>query len=247
MDEIRLDEVVYQYPGKEEPAVAGVSLTLRRGEILAVVGENGSGKSTLAKLITGILLADKGRVLWDNADLAHADPDAVWKRTALVPQNFACWPLRARENITLGQPKTHNDALVWDVVDAVGMREAIEELPQQLDTLLAKELWGGAELSGGQWQRLVCGRALYRQTPLLILDEPTSQMDARGEHAIFLEIKRIAAERMTIVVTHQLENTKLADRILVMDNGRIIEQGTYSDLAGGGGLFAELLALAHDR
>ncbi|MGI5414230.1 ATP-binding cassette domain-containing protein [Streptomyces chartreusis] len=247
VDEIRLEEVVYRYPGKEEPAVAGVSLTLRRGEILAIVGENGSGKSTLAKLITGILLADKGRVLWNSTDLAHADPEAVWKRTALVPQNFACWPLRARENITLGQPKTHDDTLVWDVVDAVGMREVIEKLPHRLDTLLAKELWGGAELSGGQWQRLVCGRALYRQTPLLILDEPTSQMDARGEHAIFLEIKRIAAERMTIVVTHQLENTKLADRILVMDEGRVIEQGTYDELVAGGGLFTELVSLAQDR
>ncbi|CAL9325268.1 Vitamin B12 import ATP-binding protein BtuD [Streptomyces sp. enrichment culture] len=247
VDEIRLEEVVYQYPGKEEPAIAGVSLTLRRGEILAIVGENGSGKSTLAKLITGILLADKGRVRWDGVDLAHADPDAVWKRTALVPQNFACWPLRTRENITLGQPKTFDDGPVWDVVDAVGMREAIEKLPQQLDTLLAKELWGGAELSGGQWQRLVCGRALYRRTPLLILDEPTSQMDARGEHAIFLEIRRIAAERMTIVVTHQLENTRLADRVLVMDKGRVIEDGTYEELVDAGGLFAELVALAKDR
>ncbi|MFF4476461.1 ATP-binding cassette domain-containing protein [Stenotrophomonas sp. NPDC087984] len=247
VDEIRLDEVAYQYPGKEEPAVDGVSLTLRRGEILAIVGENGSGKSTLAKLITGILLADKGRVLWDGTDLAQADPDAVWKRTALVPQNFACWPLRARENITLGQPKTFDDAPVWQAVDAVGMREAIEKLPRQLDTLLARELFGGAELSGGQWQRLVCGRALYRRTPLLILDEPTSQMDPRGEHQIFLEIKRIAAERMTIVVTHQLENTRLADRILVMREGRVIEQGGYEQLADAGGLFAELVALAKDR
>ncbi|MFJ1735503.1 ATP-binding cassette domain-containing protein [Streptomyces sp. NPDC088254] len=247
VDEIRLDEVVYQYPGKEKPAVAGVSLTMRRGEILAIVGENGSGKSTLAKLITGILLADKGSVVWDGVDLADADPDAVWKRTALVPQGFACWPLRVRENITLGQPKTFDDGPVWDVVDAVGMREVIEQLPQQLDTLLAKELWGGAELSGGQWQRLVCGRALYRQTPLLILDEPTSQMDARGEHAIFLEIKRIAAERMTIVVTHQLQNTKIADRIIVMADGRIAEHGTYDELAHGGGLFAELLTLSTDR
>ncbi|MGP3940109.1 ATP-binding cassette domain-containing protein [Streptomyces sp. 6N106] len=247
VDEIRLDEVVYQYPGKEEPAVDGVSLTLRRGEILAIVGENGSGKSTLAKLITGILLADKGRVRWDGTDLTQADPDAVWKRTALVPQNFACWPLRARENITLGQPKTFDDEPVWQAVDAVGMREAVEKLPRQLDTLLARELFGGAELSGGQWQRLVCGRALYRRTPLLILDEPTSQMDPRGEHQIFLEIKRIAAERMTIVVTHQLENTRLADRILVMREGRVIEQGGYEELAEAGGLFAELVALAKDR
>jgi ATP-binding cassette subfamily B protein len=247
VEEIRLDEVVYQYPGKDEPAIDGVSLTLRHGEILAIVGENGSGKSTLTKLLTGILLPDKGRVLWDGADLARARPDSVWNRTALVPQNFACWPLRARENITLGQPRTYDDAPVWEAIDAVGMREAIEKLPEQLDTLLARELFGGAELSGGQWQRLVCGRALYRQTPLLILDEPTSQMDPRGEHQIFLEIKRIATERMTIVVTHQLENTRLADRIIVMQNGRIIEQGEYDDLVNADGLFAELVALAKDR
>lgn len=247
VDEIRLEDVVHRYPGKDEPAVAGISLTLRRGEILAVVGENGSGKSTLARLITGVLLADKGRVLWDGTDLAEADPEAVWKRTALVPQNFACWPLRTRENVTLGQPRTYDDGPVWEAVDAVGMREAVEKLPAQLDTLLARELWGGAELSGGQWQRLACARALYRRTPLLILDEPTSQMDPRGEHQIFLEIKRIAAERMTIVVTHQLENTRLADRIVVLREGRVVEHGTYEELAHGGGLFAELVALAKDR
>ncbi|MFH9983597.1 ATP-binding cassette domain-containing protein [Streptomyces sp. NPDC017179] len=247
VDEIRLDEVVYRYPGKDEPAVDGVSLTLRRGQILAIVGENGSGKSTLAKLITGILLADKGRVLWDGTDLADADPDAVWKRTALVPQNFACWPLRTRENITLGQPRTYDDGPVWEAVDAVGMREAVEKLPRRLDTLLAKELWGGAELSGGQWQRLVCGRALYRQTPLLILDEPTSQMDPRGEHGIFGRIKAIAGERITIVVTHRLENTRIADHVVVMEQGRITEQGPYDELVQANGVFADLLRLSQDR
>ncbi|KMS67836.1 hypothetical protein ACH49_28040 [Streptomyces leeuwenhoekii] len=165
--------------------------------------------------------------------------EAVWKRPALVPQNFACWPLRARENITLGQPRTFDGGPVWAAVDAVGMREAVEKPSYRLDTLLARELFGGAELSGGQWQRLVCGRALYRRTPLLILDEPTSRMDPRGEHQIFLEIKRIAAARMTIAVTHQLENTRLAHRIVVMRHGRITEQGRYDDFVNAGGLFAD--------
>ncbi|MBC9718423.1 ATP-binding cassette domain-containing protein [Streptomyces sp. TRM66268-LWL] len=247
IEEIRIDEAVYHYPGKEEPAVAGVSLTLRRGEILALVGENGSGKSTLARLITGIVLPDKGAVQFDGINLADAAPSSVWSRTSLVPQNFACWPLRARENVTLGQPRTHDDGPVWKAIDAVGMREEVEKLPQGLDTLLARELFGGAELSGGQWQRLVCSRALYRQTPIVILDEPTSQMDARGEHAIFQQIKQIAPHCMTVVVTHQLENTRLADRILVMDKGRVIEQGTYDELVHAGGQFADLVALAKDR
>ncbi|MEV3853046.1 ABC transporter ATP-binding protein [Streptomyces sp. NPDC050095] len=244
---IRLDNVVFQYPDKDQPAVDGVSLDLRRGEILAIVGENGSGKSTLLRLITGIYLADKGRILWNGSDISGVDQDTVWARTGLVPQLFAQWPLRVRENVTLGQPRTHDDLAVWEAIDAVGMREAIETLPHGIDTLLAREVFGGAELSGGQWQRLACSRAIYRRPELLILDEPTSQMDARGEHQIFEKVKGGAADRITIVVTHQLENTKIADRIVVMEHGRISEQGRYSELANAGGLFTELLALAKDR
>ncbi|MGH3309142.1 MAG: ATP-binding cassette domain-containing protein [Streptomyces sp.] len=247
VEEIRLEEATYQYPGKDKPAVDGVSLTLRRGEILAIVGVNGSGKSTLTRLITGIYLADKGRVTWNGSDLAAVDPATVWACTGLVPQIFAQWPLRVRENVTLGQPRTLDDGPVWETVDAVGMREAVEDLPNGLDTLLAREVFGGAELSGGQWQRLACSRALYRRPPLLILDEPTSQMDPRGEHQIFEEIKSIAGDRITIVVTHRLENTRVADHIVVMEQGRITEQGRYDDLVHAGGTFAELLQLSQDR
>jgi ATP-binding cassette, subfamily B, bacterial len=244
---ITLDEVVYQYPNKRTPAVEGISLTLRRGEVVAVVGGNGSGKSTLTRLITGLYLPDKGRVSWDGVDLADAVPESVWARTGLVPQFFGQWPLAVRENVTLGQPRSRDDALVWDAVDSVGMREAVEELPKGLDTLLARELWGGSELSGGQWQRLACSRALYRRPPVLVLDEPTSEMDARGEHAMFNALKRIASTRITIVVTHRIENTRVADRIIVMDRGRILEQGRYEDLIHAGGLFSELYELSQDR
>ncbi|MFI0193097.1 ATP-binding cassette domain-containing protein [Streptomyces sp. NPDC017082] len=247
VQQIRLEEVVYQYPGKDKPAVDGVSLTLERGRILAIVGANGSGKSTLTRLLTGIYLADKGKVTWDGADLAEVDPAAVWAQTGLVPQIFAQWPMPVRENVTLGQPRTHDDAPVWEAIDAVGLREAVDDLPAGLDTLLSRDVFGGSELSGGQWQRIACSRALYRRPGLLILDEPTSQMDPRGEHQIFERIKAIAPGRITIVVTHRLENTKIADHIIVMEHGRITEQGRYDDLVHAGGTFAELLRLSQDR
>lgn len=247
LEEIRVDEAVYHYPGNETPAVAGVSLTVRRGQILAVVGENGSGKSTLTRLLTAIFLTDKGKVSWNGHDVAGLDPVHLWDLSGLVPQNFAQWPLSVRDNVTLGQPHETEDDLVWQALEAVGLQETVEELPNGLDTLLARELWGGTELSGGQWQRLACARALYRRAGLLILDEPTSQMDARGEHKVLEQIKAIGGGCITIVVTHQLINTKIADRILVMEHGRIAEQGTYDELAHGGGLFAELLALSTDR
>ncbi|GAA0661197.1 ABC transporter ATP-binding protein [Streptomyces thermocarboxydovorans] len=247
IEEIKVEEVVYRYPGEARPAVDGVSLTLRRGEILAIVGANGSGKSTLTRLLTGIYLPDKGKVFWNGTDLAEADPATVWANTGLVPQIFAQWPLRLRENITLGQPRTHDDEPVWEAVDAAGLRETVEDLPAGLDTLLARDIFGGAELSGGQWQRVACSRALYRRPGLLILDEPTSQMDPRGEHGVFQQIKSIAADRITIVVTHRLENTKIADHIVVMEHGRITEQGVYDDLVHAGGTFAELLELSRKR
>ncbi|MER6850573.1 ATP-binding cassette domain-containing protein [Streptomyces flaveolus] len=247
VEQIRLEEVAYQYPGKDRPAVDGVSLTLERGQILAIVGANGSGKSTLTRLLTGIYVPDKGKVTWNGVDLAVADPSSVWAHTGLVPQIFAQWPMPVRENVTLGQPRTHDDTLVWEAIDAVGLREAVDDLPAGLGTLLSREVFGGSELSGGQWQRIACARALYRRPGLLILDEPTSQMDPRGEHQIFEQIKAIAADRITIVVTHRLENTKIADHVVVMEHGRITEQGRYDDLVHAGGTFAELLELSQDR
>ncbi|MFE9880172.1 ATP-binding cassette domain-containing protein [Streptomyces sp. NPDC005784] len=247
VEEVRVEGVVYRYPGKDKPAVDGVSLTLRRGQILALVGVNGSGKTTLTRLLAGILLADKGKVTWNGADLAEADRDTVWKLTGLVPQVFAQWPLRLRENVTLGQPRSQEDTAVWEAIDAVGLREAVEDLPDGLNTLLAREIFSGVELSGGQWQRVACARGLYRLPELLIMDEPTSQVDPEGEHRTFETLKAMAADRITIVVTHRLENTKIADEIVVMEEGRVTEQGAYEDLAAGGGTFARLLALSQDR
>ncbi len=247
-EEIRLDEASFTYPKKTAPALHPVSLTLRRGEVVALVGENGAGKSTLVRLLTGLTLPTGGRVLWDGTDLAAADAESVWGHIGLVPQTNGHWPLAVRENITLGQPRRHGDELVWKAAERVGMSEAVAEFPDEMDTLLARSLWGGHELSGGQWQRLACARALYRRPGFLILDEPTSEMDARGEHQIFNALREMAPDRITLVVTHRLENVRMADRILVLDKGRIREEGSFDQLVRAeGGLFSELYALSQDR
>ncbi len=182
----------------------------------------------------------------ERMDLAEVDPQSVWRQTGLVPQSSHSGRCVCGRTSPWDNPHPPRRPRVGSV-DAVGLREAIQDLPTGLDTLLAREIFGGAELSGGQWQRIACSRALYRRPALLILDEPTSQMDPRGEHQVFERIKAIAADRITIVVTHRLENTRLADHIVVLEHGRITEQGRYDDLVHAGGLFAELLALSSDR
>ncbi|MEU3342326.1 ABC transporter ATP-binding protein [Streptomyces sp. NPDC006668] len=246
--QIRLEGASYTYPSKDTAAVQPITLTLNRGEVVALVGENGAGKSTLIRMLTGLTVPTEGRVLWDGTDLATADAESVWRHVGLVPQKYGRWPLAARENITLGQPREHGDERVWDAADRVGMAKALRDLPDQLDTLLARSVWGGHELSGGQWQRLACARAMYREPAVIVLDEPTSEMDARGEHTIFRELRAMAPNRITVVVTHRLDNVRMADRVIVLDQGRIREQGSFDKLiATEGSLLGELYALAQDR
>ncbi|MET8689208.1 ABC transporter ATP-binding protein [Streptomyces sp. NPDC004732] len=245
---IRLQDASYTYPSKDTSAVRPITLTLNRGEVVALVGENGAGKSTLIRMLTGLTVPTGGKVLWDDTDLTTADAESVWRHVGLVPQKNGHWPLAARENITLGQPREYGDERIWDAVERVGMTKALRELPGQLDTLLARSVWGGHELSGGQWQRLACARAMYREPGVLVLDEPTSEMDARGEHTIFQELRAMAPDRITVVVTHRLDNVRMADRVVVLDQGAVREQGTFDELvATEGSLLGELYALAQDR
>ncbi|MFF4318965.1 ATP-binding cassette domain-containing protein [Streptomyces sp. NPDC001568] len=245
--EIRLEEAGYTYPGKDRPALGPITLTLSRGEVVAVIGENGAGKSTLIRLLTSLTAPTSGRVTWDGVPTSDADQRTAWRHVGLVTQSYGHWPFSARENITLGRPDPRGEAAVWDALDAVGMRSQVEEFPDGLDTLLARSLWGGHEPSGGQWQRLACGRAFHRKPGLLVMDEPTSAMDPRGEHMVFSGLRDMKDDRITVIVTHRMENCRLADRIVVLDAGRIAEQGTYEELVRLNGSFAELLRLSQDR
>ncbi|MGW3228707.1 ATP-binding cassette domain-containing protein [Kitasatospora sp. NPDC001095] len=239
--------VTYTYPGSDKQALRGVDFRVRRGEIVAVVGVNGAAKSTLMRLLCGLTLPADGAVTWDGRDTRDMDPDLLWGHTAFVQQDFSHWPLTARQNITLGQPTSRGDAAVMEAAAATGADEVIAELDRGLDTLVSRDFWGGTDLSEGQWQRMVTAAAFHRQSDLLILDEPTSAMDPRAEHRIFNGLTGIAKDRATVLVTHNLENTRVAHRIVVLDHGRVIQEGTFDELASTPGMFADLRALQHDR
>lgn len=239
---IEIAAVTHRYSGKDQNALSDVSLTLRRGEVTAVVGFNGSGKSTLSKLISGLHLPTRGQVLWDGVPTSKADPQALWQQVALVPQDYAQWPLTARENITLGQPSPRGDAAVLEACEAAGADEVIDKLGSGLDTLLAREWLNGEELSGGEWQRVALARAFMREAGLLVLDEPTANLDPRAEYRIFQRMRDLALDRIVLLVTHRITNVAVADRIVVFDEGRIVQEGTYQQLAQQPGLFQQLLS-----
>jgi ATP-binding cassette, subfamily B, bacterial len=246
--DVRAEHLTYTYPHADQPALHDVNLDVRRGEVLALVGENGSGKTTLSKLLSALYLPDSGSITWDGADTRTLDAHSAWARVAVVPQDYAKWPLTARENITLGQPRAeHADAAVHLAAHASGADDVVTALRSGLDTLLAREWWGGQELSGGQWQRIALARAFHRDAGLLVLDEPTAALDPRAEHRIFTGLRELAADRAVVLVTHRLTNVTVADKIAVLDQGRVVQYGTFAQLRDAPGLFHDLWILQNDR
>ncbi|MFD8522365.1 ATP-binding cassette domain-containing protein [Streptomyces capillispiralis] len=235
-------DVSYRYDGAPADSLSGVSLRVRRGEIVALVGENGSGKSTLSRLICGLLLPTSGEVAWDHTATSRLEPWEAWKHVALIPQKFTYLPLTLRDNITLGQGDT-GDAAVLAACEASGAVEMLPGLRSGIDTLLTSEWFGGQQLSGGQWQRVVLTRAFHRQAALLVMDEPTAALDARAEHHIFTGLRALAKDRAVLLITHRLTNVAVADRIVVLDRGRIVQEGTYERLTREPGLFRSLWRL----
>ena len=233
--------VTFTYPGASSPALCDVSVEIRRGEVVALVGENGSGKTTLAKVLAGLYQPSSGSVCWDSVSLSDVDGEQLRERIAVIAQDHANWPLTVRQNITMGRPL--DASLLASSVAASGAETVISGLTRGYDTLLARQFKDGAELSGGQWQRIAAARGFYRTAPLLIMDEPTAALDARAEYALFSSIRSLALDRTVLIITHRLASVRHADRIYVLARGSVTEAGNHASLMALGGQYAELYTL----
>jgi ATP-binding cassette subfamily B protein len=238
---VRLRGIGFRYPEQDRPALHGVDLDIRPGEVVALVGENGSGKSTLAKIVAGLYEPDPGTREWDGTALPAADLRAS---VSVIMQDFVRYQMSLRDNITVSDTGSlRDDAAAYDAARRSGALDAIAGLPHGLDTVLGRELDEGLDLSGGQWQRVALARALYRDTPLVILDEPTAALDPRAEHELFADVRRVLGGRAALLISHRFANIRMADRIYVLAEGRVIEHGTHAELVSAQGVYAELYAL----
>ena len=244
-DGIRFENVSFCYPQSQEPVLKDITLHLQHGEKLAIVGENGSGKTTLIKLLTRLYVPSDGRILLDGVDLNDWDIDVLRKRIGVIFQNFVQYQFTVGENVGVGDVEHLDDQQEWELASEKGMAKPfINNMPQGFGTQLGKWFKGGQELSGGQWQKIALSRAFMRsQADILVLDEPTAAMDAEAEMSIFNHFRALTKNQMVVLISHRFSTVRMADKIIVMANGRIIEQGSHEQLLTLNGRYAHLFSL----
>lgn len=243
---LQAEHVSFTYPGEDEPVLKDLSITVRAGEKIAIVGVNGAGKTTLMKLFCGLLHPTEGRILLNGRDMEEMEAEERYAWFSCVFQDIQFLPLTIRDNISMGVPDKGQDmdARVWECLEQAGIRKEIERLPLGLDTLMEKNLNQDAvDFSGGQRQKLILARALYRGAGALILDEPTAALDALAENDIYEKYAEFAGDKTSFFVSHRLSSTRFCDRILLIDGGRVAEEGTHGQLLLEEGLYAKMFAM----
>jgi len=244
-DGVRFEGVSFSYPGSRDTALAAVDLHIPPGSKLAIVGENGSGKTTLIKLLTRLYEPTQGRITLDGRDLREWSPAALHRRIGVIFQDFVRYQLKVGENIGAGDDRAYDDRDRWDDAAERGLaKPIIETLPERYDTQLGKWFKNGRELSLGQWQKVALARSFMRRdADVLVLDEPTASMDAEAEVKIFERFRELTEDKIAIVISHRFSTVRMADQIIVLDRGAVIERGSHDELVAKAGRYATLFNL----
>ena len=238
------ENVGFRYPDSARWAIRGVSFTLGPSERIALVGENGAGKTTLVKLLTRLYDPTEGTITLDGRDLRDYDLDDLRRSIGVIFQDFVRYDMIARENIAIGRiDAMDDDARIDDAAAKSLAADVIAKLEGGMGHMLGRRFDGGANLSGGEWQKIALARAYMRDAQVLVLDEPTAALDARAEFQVFERFSELTAGRMAVLISHRFSTVRMADRILVLENGRVVEDGSHAELVGAAGRYAELFAL----
>ena len=242
--EIVFDDVTFQYPGRTEAALLNFSATFSPGRTVALVGENGAGKSTIVKLLTRLYEPTSGRILLGGVDIREMELDAYRSQLAVLFQDFIQYEAPLRQNIGFGRlEKLGDDEGILSAAKRARIMDVIENLPHGIDTQLGKWFSEGRQLSGGEWQRVALARAFFRDAPVIVLDEPTAALDAQAEEAVFEQMNAEESRATKILISHRFSTVRVADEILVISEGKLIERGTHSSLVAAGGVYAKMYAV----
>lgn len=237
-------DVSFSYPGSSKLVLKNINFSLEPSERIALVGKNGEGKTTIVKLLTRLYDVTSGHVLLDGVDIREYDLEDLWKEVGVIFQDFMRYELTSSENIAIGRIKEiDNQFLIRSAADKSLAGDVIRQLPKRYEQRLGCRFEGGVDLSGGEWQKIALARAYLRDAQLLILDEPTASLDARAEHEVFKRFAELTEGKMSLLISHRLSTVKMADRVLVIENGSIAEQGRHEQLIKTGGSYAEMFEL----
>jgi ATP-binding cassette subfamily B protein len=242
--EVRFENVYFRYPRQKDYTLKNINLTIKPGEKIALVGENGAGKTTLIKVLTRLYEKHKGKIYIDGAQIEKVNLSSLYRQFGVIFQDFAKFFATASENIAFGNlSQAKNSKKIAESAKISGASDFIEKLPKKYKTMLGSFFWGGHDISTGQWQKIALARSLFKDAPVMILDEPTASMDPKSEYEFFEKFLKLAREKTVILISHRFSTVRLADKIYVVEEGKITEEGSHEELLKKRGTYANLFRL----